>query len=93
MLKIISGKRYNTETAREILAIDNPYPRSDFKYEDTSLYLTKNGMSRWARYNGNTYSWGSGIEPISPQEARAILEQHNQTELLEQYFSNDISDA
>src|SRR4029077_11936791 len=97
MLKVIDGKRYNTETAKEVLAIDNPYPRSDFKYEDTSLYLTKNGawflageghaMSRWAHYNGNMYGPGSGIEPITPQQAQAILEQHGQTKLLEQYFS------
>ena len=103
MLRIINGKRYNTETATEVLAIDNPYPRSDFKYEDTSLYITKAGtwflageghaLSRWARCNGNTYGPGQGIEPISSQDAQAILEQHDQTELVEKYFSNNISDA
>lgn len=105
MLKIINGKRYNTETAHEVLAMDNGgYSRSDFKYEDTSLYLTKNGawflagegnaMSRWARKSGNnTYGPGSGIQPIDTIEARSILEDHGQNELVEQYFGGTIEDA
>lgn len=105
MLRIINGKRYNTETAVDILALDCGIDsRSDFRWEDTELYRTKNGnwfvcgqggpMSRWARGNRSTgYSSGSGLMPISAEEAQAILEEHGQTKLVEQYFSDNISDA
>ena len=105
MLRIIDGKRYNTETAHEVLALYNGgYNRSDFRYEDTSLYITKKGvwflageghaMSRWARKDGgNSYGPGAGIQPVAPAEAQAILEEHAQNELVEQYFGNKIEDA
>ncbi len=106
MLRIINGKRYNTETAIDVLALELPRvdSRSDFRWEDTEMYLTKKGqwflagqgnaMSRWARQSGsNTYGPGSGIQLISPDEARSILEDHGQTELIEQYFGGSISDG
>lgn len=105
MLKIINGKRYNTETAHEVLALDNGgYSRSDFRYEDTSLYLTTKGgwflaghghaMSRWARKSGsNSWGPGEGIQPICAQEAQDILEAHGQTELLEKHFPHKLEDA
>jgi hypothetical protein len=109
MLKIINGKRYNTETAIDVLALDCNAgmwvveSRSDFRWEDTELYLTKNGqwflsghgnaLSRWGKDYGSTRGPGSGIMPISPEEAQAILEEHGQTELIERYFPDKISDA
>jgi hypothetical protein len=109
MLKIINGKRYNTETATDVLSLDinaGMYvveSRSDFRWEDTELYLTKKGewflagqgnaLSRWGRQCGSMRGPGSGIMPICSEEAQAILEEHGQTELIEKYFSDKISDA
>ena len=75
MIRIIEGKRYNTDTAEEILALDNGgyYSRSDFRWEETSLYRTPKGvwflagrggpMTRWAHavgLNGQTGGEGEG---------------------------------
>ena len=41
MIKIINGKRYNTETAIEIGEYDNGFPTSDFNFKEEKLYKTK----------------------------------------------------
>ena len=39
MIRIVNGKRYNTETAEELCDISRGgYSRSDFNYEDTRLF-------------------------------------------------------
>lgn len=43
MQKIINGKRYNTETAKEIAIYDSEYPRNDFNYYFEKLYKKKTG--------------------------------------------------
>jgi hypothetical protein len=110
MIRIINGRRYNTQTAIDVLALDcnaGYYvieSNTDLRYEDTELYITKNGqwflagygnaMSRWAQScGGNSYGPGQGIEPISAEEAQSILENHGQTELIEKYFGDTIQDA
>ena len=104
MLRIINGKRYNTETATEVDTISCPYFSSDFKWEETSLYVTPKGswflagrghaMSRWARSTGgNGWAPGSGIKPLTADEARWFLEQENQDALIEEYFGEQLEDA
>lgn len=105
MKRIINGKRYNTETATLIAHVGSATEDvRDFRYHDTNLYRTVRGnwfvagkggpMSQWARSTGqNSWSGGSGLRPIDPDEARDLLEDHRYTAELEQYFSSDIEDA
>jgi hypothetical protein len=82
---------------------DLAYPRNDFKFEDTDLYLTKSGnwflagsggpMSRWSEMVGNASTYGSGIQPIDADEVREMLERDRRTDLLERYFVDGIVDA
>lgn len=88
MKRIIGGKVYNTETATFVCDVSPPHTgRSDFRYEDTGLYRTRKGafflageggpMSRWSQSSGqNSWTGGKGIEAISTDEAKALVEQH-----------------
>ena len=98
MIRIVNGKRYNTETAEHLCNIScGGYSRSDFAYDDTDLYVTKNGnffiageggpRSRWARSVGNSgHSGGSGLRPLDKDDARALLEQYGSSEQVEAHF-------
>jgi hypothetical protein len=103
MIRIIEGKRYNTDTATCVcnLSDGKGYSRSNFRFEDTDLYVTPKGtfflageggpMTRWSRTVGNMSTGGSGIRVIDRAEALAILERENATAEIEKYF--DIPDA
>lgn len=105
MKAIINGKRYDTETATEICDVSpDGFYRGDFRYEETSLYRTKRGnwflagaggpMSRWARPIGlNGHSGGNGVQALDPDEARALLERHHETDAIEKYFGAQVEDA
>ena len=105
MKRIIDGKRYNSETATKVADVSpSGFSRGDFQYEDTWLYRTKAGrwflagnggpMSRWAHSIGlNGYSGGEGIQVLDEDEARALLEQHGETEAIEKHFSAVVEDA
>ncbi len=98
MKQIINGKTYNTETACKLCdtGSDTDY-QSDFKYEESALYVTKKGayfiagsggpMSRFARPSGNMTTGGSGIVPVCDGVARDALERENKTEILEKRFN------
>src|SRR5262245_1755240 len=105
IMRVIGGLRYNTETA-EILATlpDGADSVSDFRYESTSLYRTKNGryflagrggaLSRWSENIPGSNSGrrgGEGIIPISEDEARDHLERcgDDGTAAIEKYFKID----
>ena len=86
MRKIISGKSYDTETAKELCREDHHYP-SDFSYWEETLYLKRTGeyfiygyggpMTRWAEsYSSGTSSYGSGIMPLTDNEARTWVERN-----------------
>ena len=95
MKKIIDRKSYNTETAREIAyAYGN---LSNFSEWHETLYQTKRGayflhgeggpQSRWCRQvNQNEWTGGSGIEPVTPDQAEKWLEENEFTEELEKEF-------
>lgn len=103
MRKIIDGKRYDTETATEIASWGfGNY--GDFNRCEETLYRTKRGSwfihgeggarSKYARTVGqNEWSGGSAIEPLSEADAKAWLERNGETDVLEQYFSDQIEDA
>ena len=82
MLRIIDGKRYDTETANLICDISpNDFHYGDFRYESTHLYRTGKGtwfiageggpLSRWAQPVGQSSKCsGEGIQIITDEEAR-----------------------
>jgi hypothetical protein len=103
MKRIIEGKVYNTETAEKIASYHNGYSCSDFKYCEESLYRTKKGawfiaveggaLSKYATPYGNATSGGDGLEPVSKEDARQWLEDHECTDALEEHFADTLEDA
>jgi hypothetical protein len=103
MRKIIDGKRYDTETATHVANFWNGYPKNDFKFEDSDLYVTRSGnwflagrggpMSRWSAISGNMSTYGCGIAPMTREQAREMLEQEGMTSAIEKHFSTEIQDA
>lgn len=99
MKRIINGKVYNTETAVFSCGVGpGGYGRNDFRYEDTRLYRTAKGAwflagdggpaSRWRKLvGGNSYSGGSGLRVIEEDHARELLEQHDEIDAIEKYFT------
>lgn len=87
MKAIISGRKYNTETATLVGEWSSRYPVNDFHYEEESLYVKRNGeyflhgsgnaMSKYAKNMGNN-SWSGGEEliPLSYDRAREWAEKH-----------------
>jgi hypothetical protein len=103
MKKIVNGKRYDTETADLIASWGNGYYSSDFKHCEEELYRTKKGnfflfgeggpMSKYAVGNGNGYSGGSDLAPMTPDEARQWLEDTGNFSELETLFADSVEDA
>lgn len=88
---IINGKTYNTQTATLLAEYDNGGGFGDFHALDEGLYLTKNGtyflagsggaMTKYCRSCGhNSTCGGSGITPISIEEAKAWMESYGSPE-------------
>lgn len=97
MKRIIEGKTYNTATATRLYGLScNASGKSDFRWEDTSLYQTKGGafflageggpMTRWGKRVGTMTTYGEGLMPITIEEAKEILEREDEKELIEQIF-------
>ena len=103
MKKIINRKTYNTETATEIGNYHNGLGRGDFRNIDESLYVTSKGnfflagyggpMTKYAEPCGNMTGGGSGIEPLSRDEALDWAEQHCDAEIIEKHFEDMIEEA
>lgn len=93
MKRVIEGKVYNTATANRIHAYESPEMSGDFQYFMEALYRTQRGnyfiageggpMSPYAEsLGGGSYGGGSGITPVSLQEAAWWLEEHGGEEVL-----------
>ena len=102
--RIIDGKRYDTDTAQEVLGVGSRpgTSRTDFGYWEATLYRTPRGrwfldgtgggMSMFAEAVGGGGSTdGSGIIPIPYWEAQRYLEADGNIEALEKWFT--IEDA
>lgn len=87
MKKIINGKLYDTETAKEIAERSHGEGPRDFHYYSETLYKKRTGeyflygyggpMSRYARTVGqNQWSGGERIEPLSYDSAREWAEKN-----------------
>jgi len=106
MKKIINGKRYDTDTAKEMASWSNNRSYRDFGWCSETLYIKRTGeyflageggpMSRYAESTGsNSWSGGEAIRPMSEAEARDWAEQHLGGEKYEAIFGvvNDEDDA
>lgn len=87
MKKIINGKMYNTDTAKECGSWWNRCSTSDFHHRTERLFQKKTGefflygeggpMTRWAHSCGdNSWCGGEGIEPMTIDEAKEWAEKH-----------------
>ena len=96
MKKIINGKRYDTDTAKE-LGYDSYSNRSDFNYWCETLYRKTTGEfflygeggpnSRYAESVGlNSWTGGERIMPLSLEEAQKWAEEHLDGDEYEKIF-------
>ena len=85
MKKIIGGRLYDTETAREVGEWDNGLGGGDFHSVEETLYRKRTGeyflygyggpMSRYAEpYGSSGWQWGAEIRPLTYEEAREWAE-------------------
>ena len=104
MRRIIEGKRYDTASATLVAEARSGENCTDFAYFEETLYRTPSGA--WFLYGEggglskyrealSEHSWcgGSRITPLTPDEAMAWLEDHDETEALERHFAEAIQDA
>ncbi len=96
MIKIINGKRYDTNTATLMGSDSYGYAR-DFNHWTEELYRKNSGeyflygeggpMTKYAS-SGSNNSWGDGekIIPLTPDAARAWAEEHLSGEKYEAIF-------
>lgn len=108
MIKVIDGKRYNTDTAEQVFWHSNGAMRNDFKFREKTLYRTKGNawfiehtggpMSDMAtRLGGGSIGWGEEIEPVSDDDAYGFLEAHSDDAAamgaIDKYFADRVQDA
>jgi hypothetical protein len=103
MVKVIDGKRYNTDTAVKIGENWNGLPPNDFNYCSENLYVTQNGnfflcfnggvMSKYSVSNGKTTTGNSGIIAMSKEDAFKFCQKNDEIETMEEYFADMVEDA
>ncbi len=86
MKKIIAGKKYDTETAKEVGYWSNNYSYSDFSYCEEKLFRKRNGeyflygsggaMTIYAECCCDGRCGGSNIIPMTVDEAKQWAEEH-----------------
>ena len=97
MKKIISGKVYDTDTARELGSWANAGHWGDFGHMEETLYRKKTGefflhgeggpATKYAEAVGqNEWSGGARIMPMSFAEARSWSEEHLEADVFESIF-------
>lgn len=96
MKKIINGKKYDTDTAREVDSYQDGYC-GDFHMIAEWLHRKRTGeffvygksgaAGRYGkRVDNNSWRGGSGIRPLSIEEAKRWIEKHSDAETYEQEF-------
>lgn len=85
MKKIITGKLYDTATAKLVGEWGNGITQSDFRFFEEELYLKKTGeyflygkggpMSPYCISYGDERTWGEKIVPLTVDEAKAWAEE------------------
>lgn len=86
MKKIINGKLYNTETAKELAFNAKGTNPRDFKYTSEALFQKENGeyfiygvggpMSKYAVPSGTVLMSGENIKPVTEYEAKKWAEEN-----------------
>lgn len=103
MKKIIGGKLYDTEKAKELGAWRNAGSWRDFSHKEETLYRKKTGefflhgqggpMTNYAEATGaNSWSGGERIMPLTFQEARKWAEEKLQADEYEAIFGEVVED-
>jgi hypothetical protein len=104
MKKIISGKVYDTKTAKELASWRNAGSWRDFSHKEETLYRKKTGefflygqggpMTNYAEATGtNSWSGGERIMPLSFAEAREWAEKHLDGDEYEAIFGEVTEDG
>ena len=104
MKKIINGKVYDTEKAKELGTYANAGSWRDFSHLEETLYRKKTGefflfgeggpMTRYAEAEGqNSWTGGRRIMPMSYDEAREWAEEHLTADEYEAIFGEIVEDA
>jgi len=97
MKKIINGRRYDTETARELASASSAVGRNDFGFWEETLFRKSTGeyflygqggpASKYAESCGqNQWSGGSRIIPVSLEAAQKWAEEHLDGDDYEEIF-------
>lgn len=96
MKKVIKGRVYCTDTAKELGYWSNTANRSDFAWSCETLYKTKSGqyflhceggpMSRYASHFGNNSGYGEKIEVLSIDQAKTWAEERLDGDEYEEIF-------
>lgn len=97
MKKIINGKKYDTDTAKEIGCYSNGGNWRDFNHLEETLYRKRTGEffllgeggpnTKYAeRVDTNSWSGGSRIMPMSYEEAAKWAEEHMECDDYEAVF-------
>lgn len=103
MKKIINGKMYNTETAKEIGYYENNFSRRDFNWLSETLYRKKTGeffihgeggpATKYAEAVGqNSWSGGERIIPVNFEGARRWAEEKLRADEYEEIFGAVMED-
>ncbi len=103
MKKIINGKVYDTETAKELVSWRNAGSWRDFSHKEETLYRKKTGefflygqggpMTNYAEATGtNSWSGGERIMPLTFAEAREWAEKHLDGDEYEEIFGEVTED-
>lgn len=97
MKKIISGKKYDTDTARKVGEWSTEFGRNDFHYVIEELYRKRTGeyflygeggsLSKYAEPVGlNSWQGGCRLMPLSYDEALSWAERHLDVDEYEEEF-------
>lgn len=103
MKKIINGRRYDTDTAKELGYGCSRLPRNDFGFWEETLYQKRTGeyflygeggpASRYSVYSGqNSWSGGDRIIPMTAEQAMKWAEEHLEVEDYERIFGEVTED-
>ncbi len=98
MMKIIKGKKYDTNTAIKVAEWDNGLGRSDHhaifemlykkRTGEFFLYGEGGGLTGYSERVGNLSGWGEKIIPLTIEAAKEWVESHLDGEEYEKIFDN-----
>jgi hypothetical protein len=96
MNKVIDGKKYNTESAKQLASWENMSDTRNFEYVYEALYRTKSGNyflhgkgggnSRYGEWHGNSGGPGEAIITFTESEAREWAGNHVDADKYEEIF-------